>query len=61
MALEIERRFLVGGDGWRPLVRWSQLLQQGYLMRTPRGRVVTPRGRAQLGLPPIEEPQGSLL
>lgn len=26
------------------------LIQQGYLMRTPRGRTVTPRGRGQLGL-----------
>lgn len=37
MALEIERRFLVGGDGWRPLVRWSQLLQQGYLAGSADG------------------------
>ncbi len=27
------------------------LILQGYLHRTPRGRVVTPRGREQLGLP----------
>jgi adenylate cyclase len=33
MALEIERRFLVAGDGWRPLVRWSARLRQGYLSR----------------------------
>jgi Holliday junction DNA helicase RuvB len=26
------------------------LIQQGLLMRTPRGRVLTPRGRAHLGL-----------
>jgi len=31
------------------------LLQQGFLHRTPRGRVVTPRGRAHLGLPPEAE------
>ncbi len=38
------------------------LLQQGLLMRTPRGRVITPRGRAAIGLPPEPEaPQGSLL
>ncbi len=39
------------------------LLQQGFLMRTPRGRVVTPRGRVQIGLAPYESepPQGSLL
>ena len=29
------------------------LIQQGYLHRTPRGRVVTPRGREHLGLPVI--------
>lgn len=33
MALEIERRFLVAGDGWQPLVRWSARLRQGYLSR----------------------------
>ena len=39
------------------------LLQQGFLMRTPRGRVVTPRGRVQIGLAPYESepPQGTLL
>ena len=31
------------------------LIQQGFLNRTPRGRVVTPRGRAHLGLPPLSE------
>ena len=35
------------------------LIQQGLLNRTPRGRVVTPRGRAHLGLE--EDPQQSLL
>jgi Holliday junction DNA helicase RuvB len=35
------------------------LLQQGYLMRTPRGRIVTPRGLEVLGLP--VSGQGSLL
>lgn len=32
------------------------LLQQGFIMRTPRGRVVTPRGRKHLGLAGIEDP-----
>ena len=31
MALEIERRFLVAGQAWRPLVRWQARLHQGYL------------------------------
>jgi Holliday junction DNA helicase RuvB len=35
------------------------LLQQGYLMRTPRGRIVTPRGLELMGLPSTG--QGSLL
>ncbi len=31
------------------------LIQQGFLMRTPRGRVITSRGRRHLGLPdPVE-------
>jgi len=32
MALEIERRFLVRGDGWRDHVAWQAELQQGYLV-----------------------------
>ncbi|MBN2801422.1 MAG: Holliday junction branch migration DNA helicase RuvB [Deltaproteobacteria bacterium] len=35
------------------------LIQKGFLTRTPRGRVLTPRGRAHLGLPPPV--QGDLL
>jgi Holliday junction DNA helicase RuvB len=35
------------------------LIQEGFLMRTPRGRVVTHRAREHLGLPPGK--QGSLL
>lgn len=37
MGLEIERRFLVVGDGWRPHVRWQAELQQGYLSSAPDG------------------------
>ncbi|MBX2796646.1 MAG: Holliday junction branch migration DNA helicase RuvB [Myxococcales bacterium] len=37
------------------------LIQQGYLNRTPRGRVVTPRGRRHLGLPGPDPTQQSLL
>lgn len=38
------------------------LIQQGYLMRTPRGRVITQRARAHLGIPdPAEDGQGRLL
>ncbi|MBW1876751.1 MAG: Holliday junction branch migration DNA helicase RuvB [Deltaproteobacteria bacterium] len=35
------------------------LIQQGFLHRTPRGRVVTPRGKEHLGI--AEPPQGTLL
>lgn len=31
MAVEIERKFLVVGDGWRELVEDSQVFTQGYL------------------------------
>ncbi|MFT4623393.1 MAG: Holliday junction DNA helicase RuvB [Myxococcota bacterium] len=37
------------------------LIQQGLLNRTPRGRVVTPRGRSHLGLPAPVDPQEKLL
>ena len=38
------------------------LIQRGFLARTPRGRVVTARGRAHLGLPALDDdPQGVLL
>ena len=34
------------------------LIQRGYLQRTPRGRVVTPRGREHLGLKGLSDPNG---
>lgn len=38
------------------------LIQKGFLMRTPRGRVITRRGREHLGMPvPDDDSQGSLL
>jgi Holliday junction DNA helicase RuvB len=37
------------------------LIQQGFLHRTPRGRVVTPRGRAHIGLPPEDDSQQRLV
>ncbi len=33
MAIEIERKFLVMGDGWRALVTRSVAMRQGYLSR----------------------------
>jgi len=37
VGVEIERRFLVTGDGWRAHVRWQSELQQGYLTSSPGG------------------------
>jgi CYTH domain-containing protein len=37
VALEIERRFLVVGDGWRAHVRRQDELRQGYLTSAPGG------------------------
>jgi adenylate cyclase len=42
MGIEIERKFLVASDGWRPLVKRSEKLQQGYLAS---GGAVTVRVR----------------
>jgi adenylate cyclase len=53
MALEIERRFVVSGQGWRPLVAWAEQLRQGYLAAGPQGFTVRVRlgdGRAWLTL-----------
>lgn len=46
MGLEIERRFLVAGDGWRSHVRWSRNLRQGYLAGDPQGFTVRVRQAA---------------
>jgi Holliday junction DNA helicase RuvB len=37
------------------------LIQEGYLQRTPQGRMLTPKGYAAIGLKPIGGSQGSLL
>jgi adenylate cyclase len=48
MSLEIERKFLVLDDGWRPNVRRSVRIQQGYFLRKPllqaRTRVIGDKG-----------------
>ena len=49
MALEIERRFLVCGEAWRPLVRWSQTLQQGYLAGSADGLTLRVRSDGGAG------------
>lgn len=33
MAIEIERKFLVTGDGWREAIRRQETMRQGYLNR----------------------------
>lgn len=43
MALEIERRFLVRGDGWQANVDWEAELQQGYLLHGADGLTVRVR------------------
>lgn len=43
MALEIERRFLVAGSGWRSHVLGSSRLQQGYLAAAAEGLTVRVR------------------
>ncbi|MFZ0409710.1 MAG: CYTH domain-containing protein [Cyanobium sp.] len=48
MALEIERRFLVVGPGWRSHVRWQASLQQGYLLQGADGLTVRVRIREAL-------------
>ncbi len=53
LALEIERRFLVLGQGWRPHVRWQARLRQGYLLSGAAGltlRVRTSEPLAGAGL-----------
>jgi adenylate cyclase len=47
MALEIERRFLVAGEGWRSHVCWSRRLRQGYLAAGPEGVTVRVRQAAE--------------
>jgi adenylate cyclase len=47
MALEIERRFLVCGDAWRPLVRWQSQLRQGYLVSGAEGLTLRVRSDGQ--------------
>lgn len=37
------------------------LIQRGLIQRTPRGRILAPRGRELAGLPPVDTTQGSLL
>jgi len=49
MALEIERRFLVAGEAWSPLVVWSQSLDQGYLLASAEGPTLRVRSTRSSG------------
>ena len=52
MPVEIERKFLVAGDGWRGQVARSELFRQGYLATTATSsvRVRVGGGRGWLGI-----------
>lgn len=52
MALEIERRFLVCDEGWRPHVRWQAELCQGYLVDAGPGLTLRVRLSEPAGLEP---------
>lgn len=49
MGIEIERRFLVRGEGWRELVTWQAQLQQGYLAAAAEGLTLRVRSDGQEG------------
>jgi adenylate cyclase len=51
VGVEIERRFLVTGDGWRAHVRWQSELQQGYLTSSPGGFTLRVRLSREAGGP----------
>ncbi|MGE0830495.1 MAG: CYTH domain protein, partial [Hyphomonadaceae bacterium] len=39
MPLEIERKFLVAGEGWRATAGSGVRIRQGYVVRGPRASV----------------------
>ena len=49
MALEIERRFLVVGEGWRHHCLWVRSLRQGYLVAAAEGITLRVRTSSPLG------------
>ena len=51
VALEIERRFLVVGDGWRHHSLWERSLRQGYLVAAAEGLTLRVRISSPLGEP----------
>ena len=57
MALEIERKFLVKGDGYKAMAYSSSRIAQGYICST-RGRTVRVRIRDDKGYLTIKGPAG---
>jgi CYTH domain-containing protein len=55
VALEIERRFLVVGEGWRHHSLWERSLHQGYLVAAADGLTLRVRTSAPLGEPGAPE------
>lgn len=49
VALEIERRFLVVGEGWRHHSLWVRSLRQGYLVAADEGLTLRVRTSSPLG------------
>jgi CYTH domain-containing protein len=49
VALEIERRFLVVGEGWRHHSLWVRSLRQGYLVAAAEGLTLRVRTSSPLG------------
>lgn len=49
VALEIERRFLVVGEGWRHHSLWERSLRQGYLVAAAEGLTLRVRTSSPLG------------
>ncbi len=64
MALEIERRFLVSGEGWRRHVLWEAELRQGYLVSGADGLTLrvrsSRRGEAQEAWLTLKAPTAGL-
>ena len=61
MPLEIERRFLVTGQGWRTRVCWQAWLRQGYLVRERDGLTLRVRlSQPELSGAPAQPAEGWL-
>ncbi len=58
LAQEIERRFLVEGEGWRSHSLWVRCLRQGYLVAAAEGLTLRVRTSSPLGAPGTPETAG---